>query len=146
MPNWIEGTCKVRGKKSDIINFLENGLERCNGTGPHVTIDDKYGRTSVLTECWVRGTQRAFIGPSDVYFEGEGIEVISLDVRQAWSFKQSEWQKVAQKHNIDIRLWGSEMGMEFTQEVAIENGEITLMEVKKYNDWLWEAPFPYMGG
>lgn len=26
MPNWCEGTIKVRGKKNDVISFLENEI------------------------------------------------------------------------------------------------------------------------
>lgn len=27
MPNWIEGTMKVRGKAEDLIRFFENGFD-----------------------------------------------------------------------------------------------------------------------
>lgn len=28
MPNWCKGVLKVRGKKKDLLNFLNNGIER----------------------------------------------------------------------------------------------------------------------
>lgn len=30
MPNWCEGVLKVRGKKKDLIKFLNYGIERLN--------------------------------------------------------------------------------------------------------------------
>lgn len=31
MPNWCKGTLKIRGKKENIINFLENGTSLLDG-------------------------------------------------------------------------------------------------------------------
>lgn len=36
--------------------------------------------------------------------------------------------------------------MEFTQEVIIIRGGKTIVNEKQYEDWMWECPFPNMGG
>lgn len=47
---------------------------------------------------------------------------------------------------MDIRLYGFERGMEFNQEVIIENGEIVKDEEIKFDDYDWECVMPHLGG
>lgn len=48
--------------------------------------------------------------------------------------------------DVDLHIFGFEMGMEYTQEVEIIDGEITINEETTYNDYAWDVPFENLGG
>ena len=160
MPNWIEGTMKLRGKREDIKRFFDEGLEASSYAGEasdikEQVVDDSgndYLDYAFKDEPHIAGTRRAFITDDNVYMEDkEGIACV--DVKQAWAFDAGRdskdldnWKAISDKYNIDIRLFGIEMGMQFTQEIIILRGRSPIENVRRYEDWDWECPFPNMGG
>lgn len=159
MPNWIKGTMKLRGERKDITRFFREGLEPSNWPKPEdrenqvvENGNDEYLDFSFMNEPHIKGTRRAFITDDNVYMEDkEGIACV--DVKQAWAFDAGRdskdldnWKAISDKYNIDIRLFGIEMGMRFTQEIIILRGRRPIVNEKQYEDWDWECPFPNMGG
>ena len=159
MPNWIKGTMKLRGKREDIRRFFKEGLEASNWPKPedreNQVIDDSgdgWLDFSFRNEPHIVGTRRAFITDNNAYMENEE-GVVCVDVKQAWAFYAGRdskdldnWKAISDKYNIDIRLFGIEMGMQFTQEIIILRGRSPIENVRQYEDWDWECPFPNMGG
>ena len=100
----------------------------------------------------IRETRRAFITDSYVYMDDdEGI--VCVDVKQAWAFDAGsesqdlqKWKDISEKYNVDIRLYGIECGMQFTQEIIIVRGRKPIVNEKQYENWDWDCPFPNMGG
>ena len=174
MPNWIEGSLKIRGSYNDILNFFNNGIQLYRETRPPIEEDredepvDKLEWLSIIEtgekgkrycscaigimtpeRVYIEGTKRAFIkGCQDFWFtEEEGTPiVVPIEIEEAWGFHPERWVEVAKRYGIDIHLWGLECGMRFGQDIEIINGEIVKNEEFKYKDWLWECPFPWMGG
>ena len=159
MPNWIKGTMKLRGKREDITRFFREGLEPSNWPKPEdrenqvvENGDDEYLDFSFRNEPHIVGTRRAFITDSGVEMEkDEGI--VCVDIKQAWSFNATgdssdlkKWKSISDEFNLDIRLFGIECGIEFTQEIIIVRGKEVIDNVKQYENWEWECPFPNMGG
>lgn len=166
MPNWIEGTMKLRGKMSDIKCFIDEGICLYNFTGEikkpksDYIKDSSYDETEldyhIFNDPHVEGTRRMFILDSHIWMhEPEG--VCCFNVKQAWSFTshgsdEENLKDLADKYNVDIRLFGIECGMEFIQEVIVhhgrdsEKGKIVLNNCFQFEDWAWECPFPDMGG
>ena len=103
-----------------------------------------------------------FIAEGDYYLykNDDDNNVMVLGVQQAWTFtgRSSDFDEkalvdIADKYNLDIRLYGIEQGMEFCQEVVVhhkradeEKGKIVVDSFIKYEDWDWECPFPRTGG
>ena len=156
MPNWIEGTMKLRGKREDIARFFREGLEPSNWPKPEDRENqvvehgnDEYLDFSFKNMPYIVGTRRAFITDSSAEME-EDEGIVCVDVKQAWCFttegKVDEWKEISQKYNLDIRLYGIECGMAFTQEAIIVRGKSPIVNEKRYEDWGWECPFPNMGG
>lgn len=150
MPNWIEGTMKVRGNSENLKNFIENAIEANVGK-------DEYGaevQYNVPRGSYIIGSRRAFVGEQCYCYIDSSTgknQTITIPIRQAWSFiscegDESRWVNLAKEYSVDIRLQGFERGMEFYQDFAVVNGEITIDEVKKYDDWDWECPMPRLGG
>ena len=103
----------------------------------------------------IKDTRRAFITGDSVecYYDNEDEDIVAcVNVKQAWAFAADDggdlkkWQEISNEYNVDIRLFGIEMGMEFTQEVIIIRGQKPIVNEKQYEDWMWECPFPNMGG
>jgi hypothetical protein len=155
MPNWIEGTLKLRGESKDLKLFFENAIQpsSCIGieTGKKedfISYDYRngYNIIKIKRNAWIEGTRRAFVN-EDCYTEFEdGRETICIPIRQAWAFVPENWQDISKKYNLDVRLYGFECGMEFCQELEVISGEITIDNVIKYDNWSWECPMPRMGG
>ena len=161
MPNWIEGTMKLRGKREDIKRFLDNELDTSSYYGEKRSIeeqvqcnsDGEYTEYTFKDEPHIKGTRRAFI-TSDYLYMDEDEEVVCLSIKQAWSFDVTPdgrevelWKDNAHKYNIDIKLYGVESGVQFCQEViALRNCDRVINNVIGYEDWNWDCPFPNMGG
>ena len=163
MPNWIEGTMKLRGKQKDIKRFFDEGLEPSSWFWENKLDDqvidesgDEYLEYSFKDEPHVIGTRRMFILNTTIYmYKEEG--VCTVPIKQAWSFsaRDSDEEKlieIADKFHIDIKLYGIECGIQFCQEVLVlhgneeKQGDIKYNNVVQYEDWDWECPFPHMGG
>ena len=153
MPNWIKGTMKLRGKRENIASFFREGLEPSNWPNPEDRknqVTDNSGNDyldfSFKNEPYISGTRRAFITDSSVYMDDDD-GVVSVDVKQAWSFDTEGlqiWEDISNKYNVDIRLYGIESGMQFTQEIIIVRGKDPINNVLHYEDWDWDCPFPNM--
>lgn len=156
MPNWIEGTLKLRGKRVDIIRFFREGLESSTPIDSENQVTD-YSDDDVLEfdfkDCpYIKGTRRAFITDNHAYMDrDEG--VICVYVKQAWAFyagvdsgDQNKWKAISDEYNLDIKLFGIESGMEFIQEMIIIRGREPIVNEWEYEDWDWECPFPEKGG
>lgn len=143
MPNWCEGDLKLRGKKENIIRFL-NDLEPGKDQSDWSYIPD---------------SDRAFIVP-DPYYVTESIEmleertnsdqsVIALHLCQAWGINTDDFVNISNQYSLDIRIDAVERGMMNSEHYEIINGQVTKSEVKSYkssNDFEWNVPFSYLGG
>lgn len=169
MPNWIEGTLKLRGKRRDIERFFDDGTGPANWPNPEdrknpvtksVELDNvgvSYGVNYYFRNCaHITGTRRAFIEDGELYIEHEYDEediIACIDIRQAWAFdagKDSKdldnWKRISEEYNLDLRLYGIECGMMFCQEIIIIRGREAIVNEWQYENWDWECPFPRKGG
>ena len=143
MPNWCEGSLKLRGKKENIIHFL-NDLEP--GKDP-----SKWS--------YIPDSDRAFIVPDPDYVS-ETIEmlntsvpidpaVITLHLCQAWGIDTDDFVNISRRYDLDIKIDTVERGVMSSEHHEIINGQVTKSEVKNYkssNDFEWNVPFSYLGG
>lgn len=156
MPNWIEGTLKLRGKPEHIKRFFREGLEP-QGSGHGMPDQESFTEEEIIygdsfftfhRSPHVVGTRRAFITDEDlVWVYGETDTVVAVSVQQAWGFIAENWAEIAKKYNLDIRLQGFESGMQFAQDLIVKaDGTVEKDKEIHYDDWDWECPFPKMGG
>lgn len=150
MPNWIEGTLKLRGKAEDLIRFVDNGIDG------NVNKEDgsDYVSYYIGEDIYVNDSRRVFTDHDfylDISKKSEKNQVVTIPIKQAWSFTPYEgaeqrWIDLAKKYNLDIRLQGFECGLQFYQDVEIVNGVLVRNDEKQYADWDWECPMPRLGG
>ena len=144
MPNWIEGTLKLRGKRENIRRFFNEGLDgkgKITDRSTESCLDFSFGNCH-----YIKDTNRAFIVDGNAYLPDDDFGTVCVSVQQAWGFVLEEWKAISDRYEIDVRLFGIEGGMAFTEEIIIEQGKEPIDIVNTYDDWIWECPFPYMGG
>lgn len=153
MPNWCEGTLKVRGKTKDLKKFVLEALHPVDLIGfkkPSLKLNE-YGDCESNETCYIENTRRGFVEGLDIYFseyEDEEVEVIALESKFAWDITASELQETCKKYNVDMKIYAFEKGMEFNRDIEIVNGEIVKdKEIDfKGKDYNWECIMPNMGG
>ena len=160
MPNWIEGSLKIRGPFDNIWRFFEEGLEPARGYGDEIPPKDEWIEIeefgdvleiSIMKDAWVKDSRRAFLDPQDITLcSGDlGKGYVCMSVRQAWGFREDDWVDISKKFGVEIRLYGIECGMGFDETLEIKNGKLVLHDETEYDDWndfFWRCPFPNMGG
>lgn len=151
MPNWCAGTLRVRGKKKNLQNFINDGLNPLPVKGKENSVIESDGCGGVYCDstCYIKGTNRGFVYGLDVYFEENedvSIQTIALDVEFAWNINSEELLKLCQKYHIDMRIYAFEQGMQFNLEIEIINGKITKEAYFAFHDYNWECICPKMGG
>lgn len=156
MPNWIEGTMKLRGKRENIRRFFNEGLDASSfGVKEKQVIDhsdEELLEFEFHDEPWINDSRRAFITSDGCYME-EDEGVACVDVKQAWSFNggpsygdMEKWKAISDEYDLDIKLFGIESGFQIVEEIIIVRGKKPIDNVIQYEDWDWECPFPRMGG
>ena len=170
MPNWCEGVLKVRGPIENIKRFLLEGIDyndyqytpHMNDNGivsleetaiPREEITKEIGDNGVYItnteESYIKDTRRMFVASDDIgsdIIRRDNIALIFIDVKQAWGFIANDLARISQKYGVDFRIFATESGMEFCQEIEVINGEITIDREVPYSDFMWEAPDPRIGG
>lgn len=148
MPNWAEGSLKLRGRSENIASALKEML--LNDTA---TLEYKWDGALLIFNntvpyFYIDGTRRAFIDKKqiEVWFEEEFCTVELDDFKQAWSAIPENYQEISSKFDVDIKIFTFEKGMEFTQEIEISKGKIIKNVCNEYDDYQWEVPFSDLGG
>ncbi len=161
MPNWCEGTLKVRGDIKNVerwckenINVYSHGFKDGNYSTWRDTENPVkigiYGNelsVDVPKDAYIEDTRRNFVEEGHYSgIEHKGVMRLALNVKAAWFFESKPYVEMSRTYGIDFRFYGFECGMEFNQEVIIENGELKADDEIRYDDYFWECPFPDLGG
>ena len=148
MPNWAEGTIKLRGRSENIKSALKDMLFKLNDVsyednGESLVIES-IGSSSIR----INKSRRAFIKCEriELYFE-DAFEIIEIqNFSQAWAAIPDNFVELSKNHDVDIKIFTFEKGFEFTQEIEISKGEIVKDVCYEYVDYQWEVPFNNLGG
>nr|UVY39921.1 MAG: ferredoxin-like domain in Api92-like protein [Bacteriophage sp.] len=148
MPNWAEGSLKLRGRSENISSALKEML-----LSDTVTLEEEYDGTllefnNTAPYFYINGTRRAFIDQKqiEVWLEEEFC-IFELDnFKQAWSAIPENYQEISRKFDVDIKIFTFECGNQFTQEIEISKGKIIKNVCNEYDDYQWEVPFSNLGG
>lgn len=177
MPNWCEGTIKIRGKYENVKRFLTEGVniyaEKCvdgkwvtevvsrdrwhcvfeqNDNDTVIFRDFKDPDLSNINWVYIEETSRAFITDFDITLYKDRDPIIAVaNFAQAWGIRTEEFAKLAEKYEVDFRLYGIDGSMGFFEEYEILDNGKTINDLGPKN-WLshsefkWLCPFPFMGG
>ena len=162
MPNWCEGYLKIRGKKEDIVNFVENEIRLVKTE--NIFSEPEYLEIQLIEDLYeyrfnhkksfreylhLKNTRRFFVESEEIsfyYYEDE-VCYLTLEIKQAWCI---DVQKLLVEHSknyhVDFNIYASESGMEFEQYITVVDGKLVRDEEKVYDDFNFEAINPELGG
>ncbi len=166
MPNWMEGTLRLRGRTEDILRFFREGInvyvydykvdnEHPSGVFVPAARDIWYSEAEfrdsyeiyMRTQAYIEGTTRGFLSPQEILLlKHPGVMTIAVFAKQAWRFNAKEFEEISKKFNIDIRGFGGDIGMAICQNFIVVNGKTKSDELSAYDDWFWDSPLPLNGG
>lgn len=148
MPNWAKGTLKLKGRKENIESALKEMLLNDSVTLEEQRDGNVLVFNSELSYFYINGTRRAFVENDQIeVWLDDDFCVIELDnFKQAWAAIPENYQEISKKHDVDIKIFTFEMGMEFTQEIEIRKGKIIQDICNEYDDYQWDVPFSNLGG
>lgn len=150
MPNWCEGTLKVRGKVKDLKKFCLEALcpVTCLGLDKEPLKIDEFDCIESECDCHIAGTYRGFVSDLDVEFyeEDEETKVLLLDSRFAWDVDVEGLVKLCDKYKVDMKIYAFECGMGFNRDIEIINGEVVKDADVTFDNYEWECICPNMGG
>ncbi|MGT2814725.1 hypothetical protein ACVRYQ_09560 [Streptococcus intermedius] len=148
MPNWAKGTLKLRGRRENIASALKDMLLNDNVSFEGGCDEDLLVFNSTAHYFYINNTRRAFIETDqvEVWLEDDFC-IIELDnFKQAWAAIPKNYQEISKKHDVDIKIFTFEMGMEFTQEIEIRKGKIIKDICNEFDNYRWDVPFSNLGG
>lgn len=168
MPNWAEGSLKIRGPIENIKRFLDEGIQKkqLNNFGKEMGEDivffhdwsDECGieyEYHFISTSHIKHTSRAFIDPEIVQYgeyaylcgkSTEDIDTIALSFKQAWRVAAKSFEEISKEYGIDIAIHTFEKGAEFEQDILIKDGEIVKDEIIEYDNYQFESALPMLGG
>lgn len=177
MPNWCEGSLRIRGKYEDVIRFFKEGINaytRDHKTGDMVKVDrekwfelekesDNYTYVNFDNlnynheSIYIENTKRAFINEESDFNSSitilthNGISTTAFAIQQAWGFEEDDWTDISTKYHLELKLYGIEAGMGFFEDMYIKDGKVVSDKSygsinDSYDDFVWNCPFPWMGG
>ena len=178
MPNWCQGSLKVRGKRKDVRKFFTEGVN----VYEHFTKDDEHVEVLVPKDDWlyidldasdeseyiyynpnagcysnsvyIEETNRAFIDddndPIIIPVTDDDCEVVVYaPIKQAWDFRIDDWAKLSGFTQLHFKLYGIEKGGGFVHSIDVDNGQVLEDKTTSFesdDDFIWNCPFPWMGG
>ena len=171
MPNWAEGNIRVRGKRENIIRYIQENLlpqyELQNNkleTRP-LQVEETAGGYELTLEknpetddmVWFKDSSRQFLDfDGSYYMNGEFSDdaehtnkdqVLYLPgFKGAWGIDTECFRKAAPEYKVDIRIFVWERGMEWSSiSTFFRDGHVE-SDSRTYSDWLWESALPDYGG
>lgn len=135
MANWVKGKLKIRGKPEDIKRWVEECLH-CyftkwfrDGSYEDELVDDavvfehdpkaREMRLDTIEDAYIEGTKRNFVEKGvygDSYREDEK-PILVVSMKAAWNVDETPYIEMSKKYNVDFRVYGYEMGLEFNREI-----------------------------
>jgi hypothetical protein len=166
MPNWCEGTLRIRGKVKDIIQMFFDNLEIVTYTGENARkstpIKDD---VSVYWNCEARSyfefyglkegvvyfkdSKRLMVNEGEFEYRKDELDEVrscAMDVQQAWRLDVKYLAELSGKYNLEMKITGFELGQEMVQRIYVKNGEVLENEEIEYEDWYFDCICPRLGG
>lgn len=170
MPNWAEGNLRIRTyeynvaraffcNEIEVIGNADNGGER---VFKPIVQESRFGELLIVPprpanmlhdlRYYVKNTTRNFICPKEngriaCYTEPKrDIYILIADFKAAWYAEPDPYIEKSKKYGVDIAITTYEGGMGFRQRIDIRKGKLIKNETTEFDNWLWDADFPELGG
>ncbi len=146
MPNWCEGTLKIRGTAKQVLAFVKTAFEAGEYMIEHS--NDLYLFVALKNNAWLKGSKRAFCsGYIEIGTASEDEkDVAAINFMQAWNIRTEDLLRLAQETGVDLKIYAFEQGVQFNRDIEIVDGEVIKDDVIKFDNYLWDCICPLIGG
>lgn len=151
MPNWCEGTLKVRGTKENLLKWMQEGFEPNPGAtmseyNDGIVVAKPYDSVSFvgMGRCFANLEEKCFYFRPDRKKSEVGIILIPMSA--AWNIAAEELATISAKYNVDFKIWAFEEGMQFNQDIEVIGGDIIKDVQIKFDNYYWDCIKPEIGG
>ena len=152
MPNWIEGTFRVKGSKENIERFILGALKASDDREGGVIRDDEmFFVNESGGSLWLVDSSRQFL--DEEYIEPfktkDGKYIFSCRYRGAWGIDRERIVALSEEYGVRIKVNGYERGTQYEEMLDVDNGKIVgqrKIEYEEYEEWVWNCDMPNMGG
>ena len=151
MPNWCEGTLKVRGTRENLLKWMQEGFDKSpeatiTEDGCMIELEKPYNSMSIagMRRCFADLSGKEFYLRPDRHNPAVGI--ILIPVSAAWYIAAEELAAISAQYNIDFKIWAFEEGMEFNLDIEVVGGKIIKDEDVKFDNYFWDCIKPEIGG
>lgn len=157
MPNWCEGTLRLKGKFANLKRFLTDGLQAVDLLGNEV--DNKYrialdepNNFWVIAEnnLHIKGSKRHFVKATDeieLYTENADEDIVLLlPIKAAWIVDYNTLVDISKTYEVHARIHSYEKGAEFEQIIDVQYGELKHYEMITHSNYQWDCDCPLIGG
>ncbi len=165
MPNWCEGSLKLRGKYTDILRFFEEGVNAYKyDDSKNMKNTSKWSTKLIPKEEWcefeefdgetvisnklesagwiyIEETKKAFIEEDYCSYsihrdKNDADCIFALPFKQAWCIQKQDWIDIAKKYNLEIKIFGIESGTGFWCTFhVLKDGAIMEYNSQQYQDY-----------
>ncbi|WP_066568097.1 hypothetical protein [Snodgrassella sp. CFCC 13594] len=156
MPNYCTGPLKIRGKKENVLKYMNECIAGYSyAIGEYndliVTKKDVPAQAGyILSDGCLKGAQRCFAQCQPELIEldedNDSIIVMINKIDCAWVFDIEGFKRLSAKYEINFKFFGFESGMEFNLDVEIINGVVIKAEEITFENYRWECLYPTFGG
>lgn len=163
MPNWCEGKLKIRGKRENIIRFIENSLiivkhdkemekiiqiDFCDDSDMVIRLNNIDG--SEIQYLWIKNSKRNFIDYLDtdirICKKSDNKHYTVLIIRGAWDIDVQTLLKISKEFDLEFKTYCFECGGEFNRDIEISHGYLVKNQTIEFEDYDWECIDPTIGG
>lgn len=168
MPNFIQGTFRIRGTLADIKRFLSECIESVGVVTPVQIQFEEYGAEYLKTVCfefvsgrddtygvYIKDSKRQYIccAPKSYFYirrvDSETDKyIMAVPYIAAWSIDKELMQTICKKYHLDVKVNGYESGMQFISEYELkyvhtkipdeDNYKVMTESVISYDDTDWD--------
>ena len=87
--------------------------------------------------------------------DGTTDSVVVFPIMAAWEIREEYFEELSKKYKLKFKVYVVEQGIGYFEEALFENGETMITasgpttgesENRTYGQFVWECPFPYLGG
>ncbi len=144
--DWVEGTLKVRGDKSDIKKFLIGAIESVDEKECLITEDENEIVVRLPDESerfYVKNSYRNFIYGSKIVWDKVWEVLLIPGYHGPASIDTKHLAALSAEYNVDLKIFAYLHGIEYSIDFEVHKGKIIKEEEATDEDYIWECPHYY---
>lgn len=143
--NTCKGILKIRGSRENISAFLKGSLIPINQHELKIFEKDDHLTLRTKDSFYIKGSADNYIDSAKIQWHFEEILMIRSYIASG-TIDAEALAALSAEFQVDLKIYGFEHAMEFTQDVEVIKGEIIRNTIKYFENYIWECVDPDFEG